>query len=79
MGGTILGALGFVMASVVCGWAGAHEAFLNGQRVDVAPWGENLWLRNRIVEHEGLSCISSRCLVASIVGIRSHLKRRASP
>jgi hypothetical protein len=52
--GIALGIVGFVTGQFLAGWAGAHEAFYNGQRVDVAPWGENLWLRNRIVEHQFL-------------------------
>jgi hypothetical protein len=50
--GIALGIVGFLTGSFLAGWASAREAFYNGERVDTAPWGENLWLRNRIVEHE---------------------------
>ncbi len=41
--GAILGAAGFLMGSYVVGWATSmHEAFANGRRLDVAPWGEDL-------------------------------------
>ena len=73
--GVLLGAVGFLIASVIVGWAGSHEAFLNGRRVDVAPWGENLWLRNRIVEHEALVCILGSCLFAALVGLPARRKR----
>jgi len=47
----VLGIVGFLSGGFLAGWAGDHEAFENGRRLDVAPWGENLWLRNRISEH----------------------------
>jgi hypothetical protein len=77
--GALFGGLAFVIASGIAGWAGSHAAFNNGVRSDVAPWGENLWFRNRIVEYEGAICIASSCIAALLAGIRlrSHANLRA--
>jgi hypothetical protein len=66
----ILGGIAYVIASGIAGWAGSHSAFQNGQRVDVAPWGEDLWLRNRIAENESALCIASSVGAALLAGVR---------
>jgi hypothetical protein len=75
--GVLFGGLAFVIASGIAGWAGSHAAFNNGIRPDVAPWGENLWLRNRIVEYEGPTCIASSCIAALLAGIRFRFHTRS--
>ncbi len=74
--GALFGGLAFLIASGIAGWAGAHAAFNNGVRSDVAPWGENLWLRNRIVEYEATLCIVSSCVAGVLAGIRFRLQTR---
>src|SRR5580658_2259409 len=49
----------FVLVSGVAAWADSHTAIQNGKRMDVAPWGEDLRLRNRIVENELVLCIAA--------------------
>jgi len=66
---SIFGGIACVMAAGLAAWADAHAAFQNGQRVDVAPWGEDLWLRNRIAENETLLCAASSA--AARAGIES--------
>jgi hypothetical protein len=65
----VLGGLAVLVASGVVGWADSHAAFYNGRRLDLAPWGENLWLRNRIAEHGLLLCLVSTCTAALIAGL----------
>jgi uncharacterized membrane protein YeaQ/YmgE (transglycosylase-associated protein family) len=50
--GILFGVVGRFVAESLAGWADDHSYILNGQRMDWAPWGENLWLRNRLVEYE---------------------------
>ena len=75
--GIALGIFGFVAGEFLSGWAGAHEAFYNGQRIDLAPWGENLWLRNRLVEHQFLISVSLATIAVlfgwTMVGFRRKL------
>jgi hypothetical protein len=59
----------FVLTSGLAGWASAHAAFQNGQRMDTAPWGEDLRLRNLIAENEILLCVSSSALAGILVGV----------
>jgi len=66
----IFGGIAFLIASGIVGWAGSREAFYNGQRLDVAPWGEDLWLRNRIVDYGAVISIGSSCAAALLAGIR---------
>jgi hypothetical protein len=72
--GALLGGTAFLLASGIAGWAGSHAAFNNGHRLDVAPWGENLWLRNRIADHEVLISVASSCVAALFAGLNG--KRR---
>jgi len=69
--GAVFGGIMFVLASGLAGWADSHAAFMNGQRVDVAPWGENLWLRNRIAENETVICVVSACGGGLLAGLKA--------
>ena len=68
--GSLLAGIAYLIASGTAGWAGLHAAFQNGQRLDVAPWGEDLWLRNRIAENELPLAVASSCIAALLAGIR---------
>jgi hypothetical protein len=54
LSGVAAGIFGFFTGAWLAGWAGAHSYILNGKRMDQAPSGENLWLRNRLAEHDFL-------------------------
>ena len=60
----------FLFVSGIAGWAGSHAVFQNGRRLDVAPWREDLQLRNFIVEHELLLCFVASSGAALLAGIR---------
>jgi hypothetical protein len=47
----LLGAVGYLFGAWVVVWADSHSYIDNGVRLDLTPDGENLWLRNRLVEH----------------------------
>jgi len=49
--GVVFGAIGCLVGSFLSNWGDDHSYFLNGKRMDRAPWGENLWLRNRLAEN----------------------------
>jgi hypothetical protein len=74
--GALFAGVAFLIASGIAGWAGSHAAFENGQRMDVAPWGENLWLRNRIADNELLICTASSVITALLAGVRFGRARR---
>jgi len=77
IGGALLGAVGLLMGYFLVGWADAHSAFENGHRLDLAPWGENLWLRNRIVENYVLICLIPACVLPLLgLSVRSAFTRR---
>jgi hypothetical protein len=59
----------FIVGSGLIGWASSHEAWLNGKRLDVAPWGEDLRWRNRIAENEALICFGPTALAAAAVSL----------
>jgi hypothetical protein len=52
--GVVLGVLGFLTGASLSGWGGAHAYFVDGKRMDQTPWGENLWMRNRLADNETL-------------------------
>jgi len=52
--GIVLGVLGFLTGASLSGWGGAHAYFVDSKRMDQTPWGENLWLRNRLADNESL-------------------------
>jgi hypothetical protein len=60
----ILRAVLFVTSSGLVGWADMHSAIQDGRRLDVAPSGEDLRLRNRIVEHDMLIMFAPGFFVA---------------
>jgi len=66
----VLGGVFFVFAVGVAGWADSETYFYNGQRLDVAPDGKSLWLRNRIAEHELSLAVLSSCSAALLAGLR---------
>ncbi len=59
----------FVLISGAAGWADAHAAFSNGQRVGFAPWGEDLRLRNAIAGNETLLCVMASIGMAALANI----------
>jgi hypothetical protein len=61
----------FVLVSGVAGWAGAHAAFENGRRIDIAPWGEDLRIRNAIAENEVLLCVITSIGIAVLANVRT--------
>ncbi|HVP00371.1 MAG TPA: hypothetical protein VMT15_20005 [Bryobacteraceae bacterium] len=70
----LFGSLVFFIVTMVSGWAGAHAAFSNGKRMDVAPWGENLWLRNRLADYEGMIAFTGSALAGVLAGVRFKIK-----
>jgi hypothetical protein len=77
LGGSLLGAVGFLIGAFVVGWADVHSAIENGRRLDFAPWGEDLRLRNWIVENYVLICLIPACLLPFLgLSIRSAFSRR---
>jgi hypothetical protein len=71
----LLGGVAFLIASGISGWAGSHVAFQNGHRLDIAPWGEDLRLRNYIAEHELALCVASSSIAAIFAGVRIQRSR----
>ncbi len=59
----------FVVMSGVAGWAGAHAAFENGRRMDIAPWGEDLRIRNAIADNENLLCVIASIATAAFANV----------
>jgi hypothetical protein len=72
----LLGGVAFLFASGIARWADSRVYFYNGQRLDVTPDGERLWLRNRIAEHEIALAVVSSCCAALLVGLRSKRNRK---
>ena len=71
--GIVLGVLGWLTGAFLAGWGDAHSYFFNGKPMEQAPWGENLWLRNRLAENEILLSL----LLASVaIFIGYRLARR---
>lgn len=68
--GALFAGAAFVSMSGIAGWADSHAAFENGQRMNVAPWGEDLRMRNFIAEHEIALCVSASTIATVIAGIR---------
>lgn len=65
----------FVLVSGVAGWAGSHAAFENGRRLDVAPWGEDLRLRNAIAGNEVLLCLIASVGIAALANVKTNDQR----
>ena len=66
----LLGGVAFLFASGVAGWADSQVYFYNGKRLDVAPDGKSLWLRNRIADHEIPLAVAASCGAALLAGFR---------
>lgn len=73
----VFGGVAFLICSGIAGWAGSHAAFLNGRRMDVAPWGEDLRLRNFIAQNEALLCVVGASIAAILAGVRLSRKHQA--
>jgi hypothetical protein len=79
--GVVLGVLGFLAGASLSGWGGAHAYFVDGKRMDQTPWGENLWLRNRLADNETLMSIllASLAVFIGYVAVRRiSIARRTS-
>jgi hypothetical protein len=61
----------FVLVSGAAGWADSHAAFENGRRMDVAPWGEDLRLRNAFTGNEILLCVIASIGMAALADVRT--------
>ena len=61
----------FVLVSGIAGWADSHAAFENGRRMDVAPWGEDLRLRNAVAGNELLLCVIASVGIAALSNVGS--------
>ncbi len=72
----LLAGVAFVVTSGIAGWAGLHASFQNGLRVDVAPWGEDLRLRNRIANNELMLCVAASSIAALLAGVRPGRRHR---
>jgi len=68
---TFLAGIAYLVASGLAGWADSHAAFENGHRMDVAPWGENLRLRNFVAENEIAICLAFSIVAALLGNARS--------
>jgi hypothetical protein len=64
----------YLLVSGVAGWAGAHAAFQDGHRLAIAPWGEDLRLRNFIAENELVICLAASAVAATIASVGSTRK-----
>jgi hypothetical protein len=71
--GILFAGLAFLIMSGVAGWADSHAAFQDGHRLDIAPWGEDLRLRNFIAENGPVLCISGSVIAAALSGV--HLQK----
>lgn len=66
---SLAGGVVFVLMSGVAGWAGSHAALEGDHRLDTAPWGEDLRLRNAIAENEFLLCVTASIGVAALATV----------
>jgi hypothetical protein len=71
-----LGMVGSQVGFYLVVWGQSHSYYVNGVRMDRAESGENLWLRNRLAEHEVLLPIIITLTVILVVYI---LRKRHSP
>ncbi|MGB0001374.1 MAG: hypothetical protein WBQ04_14770 [Candidatus Acidiferrales bacterium] len=79
--GVVLGVFGFLTGASLSGWGGAHAYFVNGKRMDQTPWGENLWLRNRLADNETVMSIllASLAVFLGYVVVRQMSVARRTP
>jgi hypothetical protein len=68
--GSLFAGVAFLIASGTVGWADSHSSYQNGRRADVAPWGEDLRMRNWIADNRLLLCIASSVAAGFLAGIR---------
>jgi hypothetical protein len=71
-----LGVLGYEVGFYLVVWGESHSYYLNGVRMDGAESGENLWLRNRLAEHEVLLPVM---VAITAILVEYILRRRHSP
>ena len=74
-----LGALGYLVGGYLAGWGDSHSYTYNGVRMDVSADGENLWLRNRLVEHELLISVAIPTLLILIAYAIVRFSMRRAP
>lgn len=67
----LIAGLAFAVGSGLAGWADSHAAFYNGRRLDIAPWGEDLRLRNFIAENGVLISVALSIGASALVNLRS--------
>lgn len=67
---SVLAGFAFMMGSGAAGWADAHAAFQDGRRMDFAPWGEDLRLRNVIAENEMAMSLGLSVGAALLINVR---------
>lgn len=79
--GVVLGVFGFLTGASLSGWGGAHAYFVDGKRMDQTPWGENLWLRNRLADNETLMSVflASLAVFLGYVVVRQISAARRTP
>ncbi len=66
--------IAYLLASGLTGWADAHAAFQDGHRLAIAPWGEDLRLRNFIAENELVICLAASAVAAALASVSSAAK-----
>jgi len=71
-----LGIVGYQVGLYLVARGESHSYYVNGVRMDRAESGENLWLRNRLAEHEVLLPIIIALTAILVVYI---LRKRHSP
>lgn len=71
-----LGIVGYQAGFYLVVWGESHSYYVNGVRMDQAESGENLWLRNRLAEHEVLLPVIVALIAILVAYI---LRKRHSP
>jgi len=66
---SIIAGVVFLLSCGVGGWADSHAEFVDGKRVDLASWGEDLRLRNFLAENTLLLATVSSSIAAFLVGM----------
>jgi hypothetical protein len=66
--------IAYLLASGMAGWADAHAAFQDEHRLAVAPWGEDIRLRNFIAENELVICLAASAVAATFASVGSVFK-----
>jgi hypothetical protein len=71
-----LGIVGYQAGFYLVVWCESHSYYVNGVRMDRAESGENLWLRNRLAEHEVLLPV---IIALTAILVAYILRKRHSP